>query len=88
MSIVITLLVGLVVGAIARFILPGKQNMGWIMTMVLGVAGSFAAQFAGQALGWYQTGQAAGWIASIVGALILLFIYERVVKGKAESSGG
>jgi uncharacterized membrane protein YeaQ/YmgE (transglycosylase-associated protein family) len=68
-----TVLVGLVVGAIARFIMPGEQKMGWIMTILLGIGGSFAAGFVGQALGWYQAGQGAGWIGSIVGALVLLF---------------
>ena len=64
MGLIGTLIVGLVVGAIARFIMPGEQKMGWIMTILLGVGGSFAAGFVGQALGWYQAGQGAGWIAS------------------------
>jgi uncharacterized membrane protein YeaQ/YmgE (transglycosylase-associated protein family) len=73
MGLIWTVLVGLVVGAIARFIMPGEQKMGWIMTILLGIGGSFAAGFVGQALGWYQAGQGAGWIGSIVGALVLLF---------------
>jgi uncharacterized membrane protein YeaQ/YmgE (transglycosylase-associated protein family) len=76
-----TLLVGLVVGAIARFIMPGEQKMGWIMTILLGVGGSFAAGFVGQALGWYQAGQGAGWIASVVGALVLLFVVNKFTSG-------
>lgn len=83
-----TLFVGLIVGLIARAVLPGKNSMGWIMTIVLGIAGSFAARFVGQAMGWYGEGQPAGWIASIVGALVLLVIYERIVKSKGEGSGG
>ena len=55
--------------------------MGWIMTILLGIAGSLLASYAGVAMGWYQQGQAAGWIASIVGAIILLFIYG-LVRGK------
>ena len=77
MGLIWTVLVGLVVGAIARFIMPGEQKMGWIMTILLGVGGSFAAGFVGQALGWYQAGQGAGWIASIVGALVLLFVVNK-----------
>ena len=61
-EIIGTLFVGLVVGAIARFLLPGEQKMGWILTVALGIAGSFLAGFVGQALGWYQVGQPAGWI--------------------------
>ncbi|MDR5856781.1 GlsB/YeaQ/YmgE family stress response membrane protein [Caballeronia sp. LZ062] len=70
-----TLIVGLVVGLIARAIKPGDDNMGWIMTIVLGIAGSLVAGYVGRALGWYQPGQPAGWIASVIGAIILLVIY-------------
>jgi uncharacterized membrane protein YeaQ/YmgE (transglycosylase-associated protein family) len=73
---------GLFAGAIARFIFPGKENMGWIITMVLGVAGSLLSTVAGQALGWYKEGQAASFIGSVVGAFILLFIYNRIVAKK------
>jgi uncharacterized membrane protein YeaQ/YmgE (transglycosylase-associated protein family) len=72
-----TIVVGLVVGAIARFIMPGEQKMGWIMTILLGVGGSLAAGFIGQALGMYAVGQPAGWIASVVGALVLLFVVQK-----------
>ncbi|MBL8328824.1 MAG: GlsB/YeaQ/YmgE family stress response membrane protein [Rubrivivax sp.] len=68
-----TIVVGLIVGAIARFLMPGEQKMGWIMTCLLGIGGSFGAGWLGQQLGWYQAGQGAGWIASVVGALVLLF---------------
>ena len=74
MGIIGTIVVGLIVGAIARFVLPGEQKMGWIMTCLLGIAGSLIAGYAGQALGWYAAGQAAGWIASVVGALVLLIV--------------
>lgn len=80
MSILTTIFVGLVVGFIARAIKPGDDKLGWIMTAVLGVAGSFAARYAGAAMGWYKQGEAAGWIASVVGAVILLFIYALVAK--------
>ena len=74
MGIITTIVVGLIVGAIARFVLPGEQKMGWIMTCLLGIAGSFVAGYAGQALGWYAPGQPAGWIASVVGAVVLLVV--------------
>ena len=70
-----TLIVGLVVGLIARAIKPGDDSMGWIMTIVLGIAGSLIAGYVGRALGWYQPGQPAGWVASVIGAIILLVIY-------------
>ena len=80
LSLLGTALIGLVVGFIARAIKPGNDKMGWIMTCVLGIAGSFAATYAGQALGWYQVGQSAGWIASVVGAIVLLLIYDLLRK--------
>ncbi|MDO8458996.1 MAG: GlsB/YeaQ/YmgE family stress response membrane protein [Burkholderiaceae bacterium] len=80
MHILYTLFIGLIVGFIARAIKPGDDNLGWIMTAVLGVAGSFVATYAGQALGWYTEGSAAGWIASVVGAVVLLVIYGLVAK--------
>jgi uncharacterized membrane protein YeaQ/YmgE (transglycosylase-associated protein family) len=78
MGIIGTIVVGLIVGAIARFVLPGEQKMGWIMTCLLGVGGSLAAGFAGQALGWYQAGQGAGWIASVLGAIVLLIVVQKL----------
>ena len=80
MSILYTLFVGLIVGFIARAVKPGDDKLGWIMTALLGVAGSFLASYAGVAMGWYKQGDAAGWIASVVGAVILLFIYAVVAK--------
>ena len=70
--------IGFVVGLIARAILPGTQSLGIILTAVLGIAGSFIAGFAGQALGWYTEGQPAGFLASIVGAIVLLFIVSKL----------
>ena len=78
MGIIGTIILGLVVGAIARFVLPGDQKMGWILTCVLGIAGSLIAGFVGQAMGWYQAGQGAGWIASVVGAVVLLWVGSKV----------
>lgn len=78
MGIIGTIIVGLIVGALARFVMPGEQKMGWILTALLGIAGALVAGFIGQALGWYQAGQPAGWIASVVGAVLLLFIVGKV----------
>jgi len=78
MGIIGTILVGLVVGALARFVLPGEQKMGWILTILLGIGGSVLAGFIGGALGWYQPGQGAGWIASVLGAVLLLFVVDKV----------
>jgi uncharacterized membrane protein YeaQ/YmgE (transglycosylase-associated protein family) len=85
LSIIGTIVVGLIVGFIARAVKPGDDKLGWIMTAVLGVAGSFLANFVGQFMGWYKQGDAAGWIASVVGAIVLLVIYG-LVKGKSDST--
>jgi uncharacterized membrane protein YeaQ/YmgE (transglycosylase-associated protein family) len=74
MGILMTILVGLIVGALARFVMPGEQKMGWIMTILLGIAGSVIAGFIGRALGWYAPDQPVGWIASVLGAVLLLLI--------------
>ena len=78
MGFIGTIIVGLVVGALARFLLPGEQKMGWILTILLGIAGSAAAGVVGQALGWYQAGQGAGWIASVLGAVVLLYVVQKM----------
>ncbi|CAD6535985.1 GlsB/YeaQ/YmgE family stress response membrane protein [Paraburkholderia sabiae] len=78
LSLIGTIVVGLVVGLIARALKPGDDSMGLIMTIILGIAGSLVAGYVGRALGWYQPGQAAGWIASIIGAIILLVIYHLI----------
>jgi uncharacterized membrane protein YeaQ/YmgE (transglycosylase-associated protein family) len=82
-SIIGTIVVGLIVGFIARALKPGDDKLGWIMTAVLGIAGSFVASYAGAALGLYKQGDAAGWIASVVGAIVLLFIYGMITKKSA-----
>lgn len=77
MSILGTLAIGLLVGALARGLMPGPQPMGWIMTSLLGVAGAFLASFVGQAAGLYVAGEAPGWIASVLGAVVLLWAVSR-----------
>jgi uncharacterized membrane protein YeaQ/YmgE (transglycosylase-associated protein family) len=80
MEILATLIVGLIVGAIAKLLMPGKDPGGIIITMLLGVAGAFVAGFLGRALGWYNsTDSGPGIIASIIGAVILLGLYRLVV---------
>jgi uncharacterized membrane protein YeaQ/YmgE (transglycosylase-associated protein family) len=68
-------IIGLIAGAVAKFIMPGKDPGGIFITMLLGIAGSFIATWIGQAVGWYGPDQGAGFIASVVGAVILLAIY-------------
>lgn len=78
-----TLLVGLIVGAIAKLLMPGKDPGGFIITMILGVAGAFIAHYIGQGLDWFKEGEPAGFIASVTGAVILLAIY-RAVTGRQQ----
>ena len=75
--------IGFIVGLLARAILPGTQSLGIILTAVLGIAGSFLAGFVGQALGWYAAGAPAGFIASVVGAIVLLFVWGMIKKRNA-----
>jgi uncharacterized membrane protein YeaQ/YmgE (transglycosylase-associated protein family) len=74
-----TIIVGFVVGLIARFAMPGKQVMGWFMTTLFGCGGAVLATYAGLALGLYEVGQPAGFIGAVVGAFILLFIYGKFI---------
>lgn len=75
MGIISMIIVGFIVGMIARAIMPGEQRLGIILTIVLGIVGSIVAGYLGSALGFYSPGQGAGWIGSIVGAIIVLFVY-------------
>jgi uncharacterized membrane protein YeaQ/YmgE (transglycosylase-associated protein family) len=83
MGLIATLIIGLIVGVVAKLLMPGKDPGGFIVTTILGIAGAFVAKFIGQALGWYQEGQPAGFIASVVGAILLLAIYRLLTKGRA-----
>ena len=75
-----TIIFGLIVGIIAKFLMPGKDPSGFFITAIIGIVGSLVGGFIGRALGLYKEGDAAGWIMSIVGAMILLFVYHLVVK--------
>jgi uncharacterized membrane protein YeaQ/YmgE (transglycosylase-associated protein family) len=86
MSIVWIILIGFVAGIIARLLSPGSNNpSGFILTTVLGVIGAFLATFIGQAIGWYRADQGAGFIGATVGAVIVLFIWNRLVAARVIS---
>ena len=76
MSFLGIVLIGLVVGLLARALKPGDDKLGWLTTILLGIAGSFVATYVGVAMHWYQQGETAGWIASVVGAIVLLVLYD------------
>lgn len=83
MSIIYAIIVGFVVGIIAKFFVHGSaEPRGFIWTVIIGIAGSFLATWIGQAVGWYQEGQSAGWIASIIGAVVLLLVYGAIVRSR------
>ena len=75
-------IIGLVIGAVAKLVMPGKDPGGIIVTALLGIAGSVIATIVGQAVGWYGAGQSAGFIMSVLGAILLLVIY-RFLKGRS-----
>ncbi|MCD6076543.1 MAG: hypothetical protein K0R89_481 [Ramlibacter sp.] len=82
MEIIGTIVVGFIVGLIARALKPGNDRMGLIMTTLLGIAGAFLARYAGQAMGLYTANEPAGWIASVIGAIVLLFLYA-LIRGRS-----
>jgi uncharacterized membrane protein YeaQ/YmgE (transglycosylase-associated protein family) len=79
-------LIGLIVGALAKFLMPGKDPGGILVTMGIGIAGSLGATFLGQMVGWYRQGQSAGFLMSILGAVVILWIY-RLIKARTGSQG-
>ena len=80
-ALIWTLVIGLVIGAVAKFLTPGRDPGGCIITMLIGIAGSFVASYLGKALGWYEQGETAGFIASVIGAMLLLLLY-RLIAGR------
>ena len=84
MGIIWTLVIGLAAGIVAKLLMPGKDPGGFIITILLGIAGAFVATYLGQAIGWYEAGQGAGFIGAVVGAIILLVIY-RLVRRRSEA---
>ena len=83
MGIISAILIGLIVGAIAKLLMPGKDPGGWIVTILIGLVGSFIGTYLGQALGLYHEGEAAGFIGSVVGAMILLGLYRLIARRSA-----
>lgn len=80
MGIVWTILIGFLAGLVARAVKPGNDSAGFIVTTLIGIGGALAATYLGQALGWYTAGQGAGFIASVVGAVVLLFVWGMIKK--------
>jgi uncharacterized membrane protein YeaQ/YmgE (transglycosylase-associated protein family) len=83
MNILWTLIIGLIVGALAKLILPGRDPGGMLITMLLGIAGAFLGTMLGRGLGLYAEGESAGFIMSIVGAIVLLLLYRLVARRRA-----
>ena len=84
MGILWTIIIGFVAGVIAKFLMPGpNEPAGFILTTILGIVGAFVATYLGQAIGWYHAGETAGWIGSVIGAIILLIIYRFFSKKSA-----
>jgi uncharacterized membrane protein YeaQ/YmgE (transglycosylase-associated protein family) len=79
MELLWTLIIGLVVGIVAKFLMPGRDPGGFIITALLGVAGAFVAHAIGRAMGWYAEGEPAGFLAAVGGSVILLALYRMVV---------
>ena len=74
------ILIGLIAGAIAKAVIPGRDPGGCLVTILLGVAGAVVAGFLGRSLGWYEVGEGAGFLAAIVGAIIILFVYRLIAR--------
>ena len=78
MSIIWAILIGFIVGLVAKFLMPGRDPGGFFITAILGIVGALLASFLGQALGLYAAGQAAGFIGAVIGAMIVLFLYHMI----------
>ena len=83
-SFIGAIVIGLLAGLVARFLMPGRDPAGLIVTILLGVGGSFVATYLGQALGWYRPDEAAGFIGAVVGAIIVLIVY-RMTTGRSRA---
>ena len=81
MSILVAIIVGLIVGIVAKLLMPGRDPGGFILTILLGIGGSFLAAWVGREMGWYQEGEPAGFLASVLGAIVILLLY-RLVAGR------
>jgi uncharacterized membrane protein YeaQ/YmgE (transglycosylase-associated protein family) len=83
MSIIWTILIGFIVGIVAKFLMPGRDPAGFFITALIGIAGSIVATYLGRFMGFYQVGESAGFVAAVVGAIILLFLYRMVTRKRA-----
>jgi uncharacterized membrane protein YeaQ/YmgE (transglycosylase-associated protein family) len=83
MSILAWIIFGLIVGVIAKLLMPGRDPGGFIVTILLGIAGALIGGFIGRSVGWYGPNQGAGWLVSILGAIVLLIIYRMLVRRQA-----
>lgn len=83
MELIGTIIIGLIVGVVAKLLMPGRDPGGFIITILLGIAGAFVGTFVGRALGFYNPGEAAGFLMSLLGAVLLLLIYRMIVKRPA-----
>ena len=83
MSIIWTIVIGFIAGLIARALMPGPSPMGFVLTTLLGIVGALVAGFLGRALGWYAVGEGAGLVASVIGAILVLFVYGMVTRRRA-----
>ena len=88
MSILWMIVIGLVIGAFAKLVMPGRDPGGLVITMLLGIAGSIVAGFIGRSAGWYAEGEPAGFIASVLGAILLLFLYRAITSRNGAGSSG
>jgi uncharacterized membrane protein YeaQ/YmgE (transglycosylase-associated protein family) len=88
MHIIGMLIIGLIVGVIAKLLMPGKDPGGWVVCILLGLGGSLIAGFLGRSLGWYREGEPAGFIFSVVGAMILLALYRAFNKNRTGTGPG
>ena len=86
MEIITMLVIGLLVGIVAKFLMPGNDPGGMIMTIVLGIAGSFVAGYIGRSAGWYAMGEPASFLASVVGAILLLLVYRLLFRRRGAKS--
>ena len=83
MGLIWMALIGLLVGALAKWIMPGRDPGGWFVTMLVGIAGAVIAGFLGRVVGWYEPGEGAGLIASVLGAILVLWLYRKTKTGSA-----
>jgi uncharacterized membrane protein YeaQ/YmgE (transglycosylase-associated protein family) len=85
MEILWTILIGFLVGAVAKLVMPGRDPGGIILTTLLGIAGAFVARYLGHAMGWYDSDDAAGFLASVIGAIVLLALYKLLFRRRARA---